>query len=539
MNARRMAAVGALAAGSLFLSATVLYAASAAETAAAEKATIQMPGRLVYEVWTPAPWSHRNDGHWPQWWLVFDRLLENNGQHIPEIPSLATSWDISEDGLQYTFHLRDDVVFHDGTPFTAHDVKATFEIILDGYVTSPTWIGNLLNLDGVDAHRSGGADGVSGIEAVDDYTVRFHLTRRTPGFLRNVSITSIMSKAQAELVGEGSKVEGHPTWSVPNGTGPFKVVETEPFQFIRLEKHDAYHRGTPKIDEIIIHAKDPALAAANHEADFAFFQITPTSAKEVAKLEHMEVFAQVLNHLTAMSVNINRPELRDPRVRRALMMAIDRQTIADSLYGDYGDPIVPQGILPAIGWRNPNLTPVNYDPDGAKALLAEAGWDFGTTVTILLRDIDAGGIRLELATIVQDYWKEIGIAAEVELVEVAVIGTRLNESDFDFYMGGWSAVTPEALLRLRSDSPAPIGRGYSNPEVDRIAEQITTTYDMDELRALYDELQVHAWNDMVYMPVINTMGLKARSSRLSTPGVIPDILNFPIDISWHEWEVVE
>ena len=75
--------------------------------------------------------------------------------------------------------------------------------------------------------------------------------------------------------------------------------------------------------------------------------------------------------------------------------------------------------------------------------------------------------------------------------------------------------------------------------MDRIAEQITTTYDMDELRALYDELQVHAWNDMVYMPVINTMGLKARSSRLSTPGVIPDILNFPIDISWHEWEVVE
>ena len=124
MNAKRIAALGLIAAGSLLI-ATGLYAASTAETAMAEKATIQMPGRLVYEVWTPAPWSHRNDGHWPQWWLVFDRLLENNAQHIPEIPSLATSWEISEDGLQYTFHLRDDVVFHDGTPFTAHDVKAT------------------------------------------------------------------------------------------------------------------------------------------------------------------------------------------------------------------------------------------------------------------------------------------------------------------------------------------------------------------------------------------------------------------------------
>ena len=452
MNAKRIAALGLLAAGSLLI-ATGLYAASTAETAVAEKATIQMPGRLVYEVWTPAPWSHRNDGHWPQWWLVFDRLVENNAQHLPEIPNLATSWEKSADGLQYTFNLRDDVTFHDGTPFTAHDVEATFLIILDGYVTSPTWIGSLLNIEGVDAYRAGDADDIAGIEVVDDHTVRFHLTQRTPGFLRNVSITSIMSKAQVELVGEGSKVEGHPTWSVPNGTGPFKVVETEPFQFIRLEKHDAYHRGTPKIDEIIIHAKDPALAAANHEADFAFFQITPTSAKEIVKLEHMEVLAQVLNHLTAMSVNINRPELNDPRVRRALMMAIDRQTIADSLYGEYGDPIVPQGILPAIGWRNPNLTPVNYDPDGAIALLEEAGWDFGTTVTILLRDIDAGGIRLDLATIVQDYWKEIGIAAEVELVEVAVIGTRLNEADFDFYMGGWSAVTPDALLRLRSGQP--------------------------------------------------------------------------------------
>ena len=121
-----------------------------AATSAPAQKTIHVQAALLNEVWTPPPWSHRNDGHWPQWWFIYDRLLENNEQYEAEHPNLARSWEVSTDELSYTFHLRDDVLWHDGKPFTARDVETTFLFILDGYLTSSAFTSQFMTLEGLE-----------------------------------------------------------------------------------------------------------------------------------------------------------------------------------------------------------------------------------------------------------------------------------------------------------------------------------------------------------------------------------------------------
>ena len=509
-----------------------------AATSARENKTIHVRASLLNEVWTPPPWSHRNDGHWPQWWFIYDRLLENNEQNEAEHPNLARSWEVSQDKLRYTFHLRDDVRWHDGRPFTARDVETTFLFILDGYLTSPAFTSQLMTLEGLEEYRAGRAEAIAGIQVVDDHTIRFSLAQRVPFFLWNIALISILPRHQLEEVGESSKVEGHGIWRDPGalGTGPFRLAETVPFQFVRLTAYEDYHMGAPKIDEVIIHAKETALAASNGELDLG--DATPSAAAEIARMPHMEILAIPTSHITSLTVNVSAPALRDVRVRRALLHAIDRRTIAESMFGAYGEVEVPNAVMPAITWRRTDLAPVPYDPQKARQLLAAAGWDPSTELEINMRDIDMAGIRLDIATIVQGYWKEVGVEAKVVPVEAAVTTDLLLKGEFDFYMGGWAGVVPVSMLRFRSGSPTPAAFGYSNPEVDALAARIDTTFDRAQLRLLYDEMQKQVWEDAAFFPILNTMVLRAKSKRLKTEPRVAN-LHFPIGTWWHRWEVVE
>ena len=494
---------------------------------------------LLNEVWTPPPWHHRNDGHWPTWWFVYDRLVENNLDFEAEYPNLARSWDISQDRLQYTFHLRDDVRWHDGKPFTAYDVETTFLYGMDRYLPAAGYRDQFLAVEGTPEYRAHEAEGISGLKVIDLYTIQFNLAYPAPFFMWAIGNLTILPKHQLEIAGESSKVEGLKTWRDPGaaGTGPFKLVETAPFQFVRLERYDDYHLGTPLIDEVIIHDKDIALSASNFELDLGD-NATPQQAAEIAAMPHMTILPGRSIHLTSLQVNVSDPALADRRVRRALMHAIDRKTIAETTFGAYADITVPQGVVPDIAWRNEKLRPIDYDPERARELLAAANFDMQTELMINLRDIDMAGIRLDIATIVQGYWTQIGLNAKVEAVEGAIMSERLLKGEFMTYVGGTGSVVPTPLLRFRTGCPSPTAFGYSNPRVDATIAQIDTTFDPEALRLLYDRLQEYVWEDVAVMPILNTIPLLARSKRLKTGALTPNN-NHPVGTWWHLWDLVE
>ena len=503
------------------------------------KKRIYVQSALLNEVWTPPPWDHRNDGHWPTWWFVYDRLVENNMDFQAEYPNLAHSWDISDDRLQYTFHLRDDVRWHDGKPFTAHDVETTFLYGMDYYLPAAGYRTQFLAIEGTPEYRANKAEGIRGLQVIDDHTIQFNLSQPAPFFMWAIGNVTILPKHQLEVAGKSSKVEGLKVWRDPGaaGTGPFKLVETAPFQFVRLEKYDDYHLGTPLIDEIIIHDKEIALASSNLELDLGY-NANPDQATEIAGMPHMTIEPGRSIHLTSLQLNVSNPALSDRRVRRALLHAIDRKTIAETTFGAYADVEVPHGVVPQISWRNKKLRPIHYDPDRARSLLAEASFDMQAEIMINLRDIDMKGIRLDIATIVQGYWTQIGLNAKVEAVEGAIMSERLLKGEYTVYVGGTGSVVPTTLLRLRTGSPSPTAYGYSNPWVDATIAQIDTTFDAEQLRLLYDRLQEYVWEDVAVMPILNTIPLLAKSKRLKTGPITPNN-NHPVGTWWHLWDVVE
>ena len=502
----------------------------------AKKKRVYVQSGLLNELWTPPPYQHRNDGHWPTWWFVYDRLIENSPDFEPEYPNLASRWESSEDGLQHTFYLRHDVRWHDGRPFTARDVETTFLFILDGYISLVSHLSQFVDLAGLADYRSGKTEKISGLKVIDDHTIQFNLLKPAPFFLWSIGYVTILPKHQLDIVGESKKVEGHKIWRDAVGTGPFKLVETAPFQFVRLEKYEDYHHGTPLIDEVIIHDKETALASLKMELDLG--NATPEQAAEIVEIPHMTIEPGRSIHLTSVILNVETPALVDRRVRRALLYAIDRKAIGESTFGRYTDVEVPHAITPATKWRNRNLEPINYDPERARALLQEAGWDPQTEIMINLRDIDFKGIRLEIATIVQDYWKQIGVNAKVEAVEAAILSERRLKGEYEVYVGGSGSVVPIELLRYRTESPSPLAYGYSNPQVDALIAQIDTTHDLAQLHVLYNQLEEYVWEDVAIMPIVNTIPLLAKSKRLRTGPLTPNN-NHPIATWWHLWEIVE
>ena len=509
------------------------------DSQASSKKTIYVRCALLNEVWTPPPWHHRNDGHWPTFWFVYDRLVENNTDFEAAYPNLADSWEISDDELRYTFHLREDVLWHDGKPFTAYDVETTFLYGMDYYLPAAGYRAQFLAIEGTPDYRAHQTDVIRGIKVIDDHTIQFKLSYATPFFMWAIGNVSILPKHQLEIAGKSSKVEGLKIWRDPGavGTGPFKLAETAPFQFVRLEKYNDYHLGTPLIDEIIIHDKEMALSASNFELDLGW-NANPQQAAEIAGMPHMTIEPGRSIHLTSMQLNVSNPALSDRRVRRALLHAIDRKTIAETTFGAYAEVVVPHGVVPQIPWRNKNLQPIKYDPEKAEELLTEANFDKSTEIMINLRDIDMAGIRLDMATIVQSYWRRIGLNAKVEAVEGAIMSERLLKGEYTVYVGGTGSVVPTPLLRFQSDYPTPTAFGYSNPWVDATIAQIDTTFDADKLRLLYNQLQEYVWDDVALMPILNTIPLTAKSKRLKTGELTPN-LNHPIAHWWHLWEVVE
>jgi peptide/nickel transport system substrate-binding protein len=354
---------------------------------------------------------------------------------------------------------------------------------------------------------------------------------------------SILPDHQLSQVEDSSKVEGHAQWQNSGnvGTGPFKLVETEPFQFLVLEAYEDYHFGKPKIDKIqlVNQHKKTALAAQKNEMDYGPF-ISTEESLELKDMDHMEVAVRPSNHFTSITMNVTKAPLSDVRVRQALLYALDREAMAEAVFAGFEDVISPppNAPLPALGWTNTKLTKYEHNPDKAKALLKEAGVASGTEITLNLRDIDMGGIRQDLATLAQAYLKDVGIELKVEAVEATTLAERMLKGDFQMYLGGWAAMNPFVLSNFRSESNQG-SWGYGNPKVDALLEQLASATAMEEIRRLSDEVQAVVWEDVATIPLLQSLNFSARSKRLKTVGPITDNYNAPVGTPWHLWEIVE
>ena len=421
---------------------------------------------------------------------------------------LAESWEISEDGTTYTFHLHPDAKFHDGSPVTAQDVKWSIERVSDPELVSPVVDQYLNDIVGVQARLDGAATEVSGVQVVDDHTVRFTIDAPKAYFLAKLTYpTGFILDQENVAIGDN-------WFETPNGTGPFQLAEYTIGETILLARNEYYHLGPPHLDEVemILSGGSRMILFENDEID--------VTGVGLADLERVLDPSDALNPLvhpyparfttSYIGLNATEPPLEDPKFRKALNLAFDREQIASVVYEGAVRPaktIIP----PRFPSYNADLDPYPYDPEEARRLLAEStyGADPDSIPRLILSISGSLGaaVPLGLEVILQAWEQELGLQVEIQQTEWATFLEDVNQERYQMFSLGWGAdyPDPENFLDLLFHSESDGNRtNYSNPEVDALLEQARVEQDVTRRFELYNQVEemilddapwVLLWND--------------------------------------------
>lgn len=429
------------------------------------------------------PLKAGGDYHWLN--KIYGHLVTYNVEYTEILPDLAESWEVSDDNLTWTFHLRQGVTWHDGSDFTADDVAFSIEVCLDPAAGGCSKASQLLSIVGAQAFADGAASTIEGVTVVDPHTIQFTTTEPNAPFLDTLAETWILHKASLGAV-DRSTIDESDYWAtVAIGTGPFKMSKHEPGQFTELVRNEDYFRGAPQLERLIRrHFADPAaalLALENGEIDLAY-----VTADEVARLRqnpNLTVIAgpsQVDNFLSFNSVTT--PLFGEPKFRQAILYAIDREAIIETLYNGAATPVNclygnRQYIPDSVAAKYP------YDPDRARELLAEVGYDAAAVGEIELSTYYNDPLSLDVMTAIQDYLAQVGITVTPRQMD-GPSWTKLYYDDLAFgasFAGGANGPDPHrAFQYFHSSSVWPKGTNnlsFANAELDAALEEGASTMD--------------------------------------------------------------
>lgn len=371
---------------------------------------------------------------------IFDRLadIQVDDQGVSKIvPSLAEKWDISGDGLEYTFYLQKGVKFQNGNDFTAEDVLYTFERLLtvEGGLNTEL----LDQVKGAAELMEGTADTLEGVEVVDDYTVKITLKEPFAAFLSCLTAPglSIYDSEATEAAGDQFGMDP----AVTVGTGPFKFAGWNFNDQLVLMKNDDYWRGAPELPGVVIKiipdTETQTMMFESGELDLLDLDFVTDAADRFLETYPDQIVQGPRVGITYFTMNFNKEPFQDVKVRQAVQMAIDRQAILDALYGGRGQ--VEHGIYPygLIGF-NEGQTKISYDPEGAKALLEEAGYGSGFTME-LAADASASDTVTMALEIIKEQLSEVGIQAEIKNYDESTWLETRKSGELGSFMSTWTA----------------------------------------------------------------------------------------------------
>ncbi len=477
-------------------------------------------------------------------YLALVRLHEETGEIIGEI---AESWDVSDDGLTYTFHLRDDIFWSDGEPLTAEDVKYTYDAIASDLVETP---------------RKSNVELIDSIEALDDYTLQVNFREIDCTALQNFTLGVLPAHAFAD---DYSDIMESPENSAPTVTsGPFVFSEWEPDSFVTLLANPDYYLGAPNVEGWTYRifadqsAELEAVLAGETDVYTAGPQFVSVIEGAIAEGEPLEIKKFFDDGYTYIGFNMANPEnpqpgwedldedgefdldeppleqdphpvFSDPAVRLAISHAIDYTNIINRVVFGEGTQAV-GNVLPAIEWAyNESLQPYVYDTEMAAQILTDAGWEDTNGDGIREKDgqqlrfslmTNAGNeVRENIAQIVKDTLEseELGFAVDLEIIEFGTVVENLLGQTFDAVIIGWTNLgsDPEdsSFWAYRNDSP---GGGfnfvsYYNEVVEENLNQARSLpgCDTGERGAMYSDIQAQILEDapyaFLYVPLTNTV----------------------------------
>lgn len=443
---------------------------------------------------------------------IFERLGSFDEQGAVQ-PGLATSWEVSEDGMAWTFYLKEGIKFHDGTPFNAGAVKYTFERIMDPAMASP---------------GAGDMENVEAIEVVDDYTVSFQLKRPSAAFLTQVLMSSragIVSPQAAQKFGEDFSFN-------PVGTGPFKFSQWEPDNHVTLVKNEDYWNGPPLLDKVVFkpipEASTQLLELETGGVDM-ILRVGPNNINRIENSSNLVLHSTPHFNARYVFFNTQRAPMDDIALRQAISHAVPVDLILEAFLQDIA--VRTHGVLPAASWAyHQPSTLFDYDPEKAVQVLLEAGYvqnnqgfftKDGEQIVLDLYSPDGRyPMDKEIAAVIQESLQEIGIKAEISVLEWGAYLAAVDGGVPHLSILGWNQSTGEPANMYGPQFKSHAMGGWANamfyekPEVDELLIQGETESDLEKRIAIYQEVQEIIASDAPMIPMYSENLIYATNSKV-------------------------
>lgn len=427
---------------------------------------------------------------------VFDGLV----RFTPDaqvVPGLARSWDVSTDGMTYTFHLRTGVKFHDGRPFRARNVISTFQRVLDPKTKGGRgW--PLYPIDGAKAYAEGKGGSIAGLSSPNDSTVVIRLSEPFAIFpkLLAMPVAAIVPDSLPANFGEN-----------PIGTGPWKFVEWRHDDYLKFAANTEYFGGRPKTDSLVARIiPEPSTAVAEFESGNVDVLVVPEG--ETRNWEQTDEKKAMLESAPALrvfyvAINTTRGPLADKRVRQALNYAVDANAILDGIVSGRGT--LATGVVPpSLPGGDSTRRRFTRDVAKAKQLLAEAGFANGIDVELWSSQTPPFP---RIAQIIQAYLKEANVRVTLVQRDASSMREAARAGKTDMTVKDWWADYPDAenfLYPLLHTANRGVGGNvsfYSNPEFDRLVNDARREQDEARRTALYKQADALEYEDapMIYL----------------------------------------
>lgn len=429
--------------------------------------------------------------------LIF-RGLTKPTENNEAVGDLATSWEISDDLLTYTFTIRDDAKWEDGQPVTAEDVKFTFDKILDPTSNTP---------------NAGDFSEIKEVIVLGEHEVQFQLNNPFPSILNKLRI-GIVPKHLLE----DEDINTADFNKAPIGNGPYKLKEWRNDHTVIIERSDTYYGAKPNIEEIVFKPvpdmNTRAMQLKTGEIDLALLE--PNQLASVKEDDKFTVKTIPTADYRALMYNFRNPLFEDAKVRQAMNLAVDREVIVEGMLANQGEAAY--GPLQK-SWANaPQKEHYSYDLEKASELLKEAGWEKGndgilekdgTRFEFDLVSPSSDPVRVSLANIVAEQLKPLGISVNLKPLDWSAISIE----EADAFMIGWGSEFDPDDHTYRIFHSSQVGDGlynynaYSNPKVDELLTEARINTDQEQRKQLYEQFQQElaldpAFNFLVYLDAI-------------------------------------
>ncbi len=449
---------------------------------------------------------------------IFDGLVDYDTSLTPK-PALAEKWETSPDGLSITLHLRKGVLWHDGKPFTAADVKWTLENV---------W-------KTIHPRNQATFAKVKQVDTPDDVTVILRLSEPSLAILS--SLNSNGAQVLPKHLYEGTDVLNNPYNNKPVGTGPFVFKEWKKGEYIVLERNPNYwDKGKPYLDKVIYKVVPDAAArsAGFEKGEIQYGALSPVPLKDaerLAKLPNLKVETSGYEWLSPwlfLDFNVERGPLKDPRVRHALARAIDRKAISNVVWYGFAKPATSPVPSSLAAFHDANAASDPFDVKSADALLDDAGFKKGadgTRFTLFIDYIPYGDDYKRTAEYIKQALKRVGVDVTIRTQDTAAFTKRIyGDRDFDLQITWFAAFSDPQIGVTRAYWSASIGKnipwtngsGYRSPEVDQIISRVQGEADASKRVALFKDFQKIVLNDLPTLPLVELKFFTVQAANLKT-----------------------